>query len=213
MPGKSQPSSSFPQPASPALPHPRPAPCGAAPVPQRLGTVAPTGHPPSQGLSRSRTAALPAAAVWQAWPVLGIFPGTSSHATSSPCQRGPPGSLALTCCPKRVLWQGWGELCWVCPGWQSPRPGAGWDSPAQSSFSPTPDGKAIQPCSPPLPFRKQLVVVQSRERFPREPYVHLGNAHLGLNRDPRKQRWPGRLGRLPRSPALPVKSSGDRGSL
>lgn len=94
----------------------------------------------------------------------------------------PLASLALTCCPKRVPWQGWGELCLPCPGWQSPRPGAGWDPLAQSSFSPVPDGKAIQPCSPPLPFRKQLLVIQSRERFPREPHVHLRKRTFGVTR-------------------------------
>lgn len=94
----------------------------------------------------------------------------------------PPVSLALTCCPRRVPWPGRQRFARLAPGAKSP-PWSGVGL-TQSSFSRTPDGKAIQPCSfqpcsPPLPFRKQLVAIQSRERVPREPNAHLGNAPLG----------------------------------
>lgn len=60
-------------------------------------------------------------------------------------KREPPVSLALTCCPRRVPWQGWESFARLALGAKSP-PWSGVGL-TQSSFSHMPDGKAIQPCS------------------------------------------------------------------
>lgn len=65
--------------------------------------------------------------------------------------------------------------------------------------------------SPALPIPEQLVVIQSSEKFPREPHSMFGmqplNCTFGITRRA------GRLGRLPRPPAFPVKVPGNREAL
>lgn len=150
----SQPSSSFPQPASLSFLTPGLHPPGLPQCPWHRG--------PGRASTQPRAVPLPAQPHEQ--PLRSGKQGRGLASSPAPlavqplprAKGDPPVSLALTCCPKRVPWQGWGELCSACPGWKSPRPGAGWDSLARRRFSRTPDGKEIQPRSPPLPFRKQL---------------------------------------------------------